>query len=149
MIGGSVVQLHWRALRLSKAPSLHAAPRALHWWLPCFTGWMGQMQRSRFPTGTNTYTLFSRVTELLPVNLIIDKMSRWAVLTNRLVPDFFHLSRGTQQGCSSSPLFFTIFLEPLILANRANVAIRGVHAGGREQVISICWQHLSSINDNT
>lgn len=57
---------------------------------------------------------------------------RAAVLTNGLVSDFFHLSRGTRQGCSLSPLLSTIFLEPLALAIRANTDIKGVHAGGTE-----------------
>lgn len=57
---------------------------------------------------------------------------RAVVLTNGLISNFFCLSRGTRQGCALSPLLFTIVLEPLALAIRADVRIKGVHAGGRE-----------------
>lgn len=57
---------------------------------------------------------------------------RAAVLTNGLISDFFCLSRGTRQGCALSPLLFTMVLEPLAVAIRAEVRIKGVRAGGRE-----------------
>ena len=57
---------------------------------------------------------------------------RAAVLTNGVISNFFGLSRGTRQGCSLSPLLFTIVLEPLAIAIRSEIKIKGVQAGGRE-----------------
>lgn len=54
---------------------------------------------------------------------------RASVLTNGQMSPFFQLSRGTKQGDPLSPLLFTLFLELLAIAIRAEV---GVKAGGRE-----------------
>lgn len=70
---------------------------------------------------------------------------RAAVLTNGLVSDFFHLSRGTRQGCSLSPLLFMIFLEPLALAIHANTDIRGVHAGGAEHKLFLYADNILAV----
>lgn len=37
---------------------------------------------------------------------------RAAVFTDGIISPFFNISRLTRQGCSLSPLLFTIFLEP-------------------------------------
>lgn len=63
---------------------------------------------------------------------ILYSSPRAAVQTNGLISDFFCLSRGTRQGCALSPLLFTMVLEPLAVAIRADVRIKGVQAGGRE-----------------
>lgn len=55
-----------------------------------------------------------------------------AVFTNGVLSSFFNISRSTRQGCSLSPLLFTIFLEPLAIQIRENSRIKGVFAGGRE-----------------
>lgn len=55
-----------------------------------------------------------------------------AVFTNGVISEFFDISRSTRQGCSLSPLLFTIFLEPLAIQIRENSRIKGVYGGGRE-----------------
>lgn len=77
---------------------------------------------SKFGCGTDFYKWVK----------ILYSNPRAAVLTNGLISNLFCLSRGTRQGCALSPLLFTIVLEPLALAIRANMRIKGVYAGGRE-----------------
>lgn len=60
-----------------------------------------------------------------------------AVMTNGLISSFFNLSRGTRQGCPLSPLLFTIVLEPLAVAIRANSSIKGVKGGGSEHKLML------------
>lgn len=55
-----------------------------------------------------------------------------SVLTNGLKSPFFGLMRGQKQGDPLSPLLFTIFLEPLAVALRADTGIKGVWGGGTE-----------------
>ena len=55
-----------------------------------------------------------------------------SVLTNGLETPFFGLMRGQKQGDPLSPLLFTIFLEPLAVALRADTGIKGVWGGGTE-----------------
>lgn len=55
-----------------------------------------------------------------------------AVFTNGVISQFFKISRSTHQGCSLSPLLFTIFLEPLAVMIRKDSGIQGVNVGGRE-----------------
>ena len=47
-----------------------------------------------------------------------------AVFTNGLISQFFDISRSTRQGCSLSPLLFTIFLEPLAAMIREDSRIK-------------------------
>ena len=56
---------------------------------------------------------------------------RAAVLTNGTMSPFFHLGRGTRQGDPLSPLLFTLFVEPLAVAIRDDLNIKGVMAGGQ------------------
>lgn len=60
-----------------------------------------------------------------------------AVTTNGVISSFFNLSRGTRQGCPLSPLLFTIVLEPLAIAIRANLSIKGVDGGGSEHKLML------------
>ena len=60
-----------------------------------------------------------------------------AVMTNGVTSSFFDLSRGTRQGCPLSPLLFTIALEPLAAAIRANPSIKGVNGGGSEHKLML------------
>ncbi len=55
-----------------------------------------------------------------------------SVLTNGLKSPFFGLTRGQKQGDPLSPLLFTLFLEPLAVALRADTGIKGVWGGGAE-----------------
>ena len=57
---------------------------------------------------------------------------RAAVLTNGMISPFFKLTRGTKQGDPLSPLLFTLFLEPLAIAIRAESSIKGVSHGEEE-----------------
>lgn len=51
---------------------------------------------------------------------VLYSASRATVLTNGTMSPFFHLERGTRQGDPLSPLLFTLFLEPLAIAIRAD-----------------------------
>lgn len=62
----------------------------------------------------------------------IYKNPKAAVITNGVISPPFDLTRATRQGCALSPLLFNIVLEPLVIAIRANAAIRGVEGGGKE-----------------
>uniref|UniRef100_A0A3P9I561 Reverse transcriptase domain-containing protein n=1 Tax=Oryzias latipes TaxID=8090 RepID=A0A3P9I561_ORYLA len=55
-----------------------------------------------------------------------------AVFTNGVLSPFFDISRSTRQGCSLSPLLFTIFLEPLAIQIREDPRIKGVYGGDRD-----------------
>lgn len=68
---------------------------------------------------------------------IIYSKPKASVLTNGLISPLFDLSRGTRQGCPLSPLLFTIALEPLAVAIRANPAIKGVDGGGIEHKLML------------
>lgn len=62
---------------------------------------------------------------------VLYSVPRAAVLTNGTFSIFFHLERGTRQGDPLSPVLFTLFLEPLAIAIRADSRIKGVMAGGQ------------------
>lgn len=57
---------------------------------------------------------------------------RAAVLSNGIISPFFKLGRGTRQGDPLSPLLFTLFLEPLAIAIRRDIRVKGVQMGDRE-----------------
>ena len=59
------------------------------------------------------------------------------VQTNGLRSTFFHLTRGTRQGCPLSPLLFAIAIEPLAIALRTTSAFQGIFRGGVEHRVSL------------
>lgn len=67
---------------------------------------------------------------------IIYTKPKASVLTNGLISPLFDLSRGTRQGCLS-PLLFTIALESLAVAIRANPALKGVDGGGSKHKLML------------
>lgn len=68
-------------------------------------------------------------------------------MTNGLLSDFFDLSRGMRQGCSLSPLLFTIFLEPLALKIHENRSIKGVEAGGSAHKLFLDADDILTVTD--
>lgn len=60
-----------------------------------------------------------------------------AVRTNSNISAFFNLQRGTRQGCPLSPLLFAVAIEPLALALRQDVRIKGIIRDGQECKISL------------
>lgn len=94
---------------------------------------------------------------------IDDNFCRWvktlysgpkaSVLTNGLMSPFSFISRSARQGCSLSPLLFTIFLEPLAIKIREDSSIVGVNGGGREHklflyaddILVVCQDPTNSI----
>lgn len=54
----------------------------------------------------------------------------------------FSITRSTRQGCSLSPLLFTIFLEPVATLIRAELRIKGVIGGGREHKLFPNADHI-------
>ena len=60
-----------------------------------------------------------------------------AVRTNNNVSTYFELQRGTRQGCPLSPLLFAVAMEPLTLALRQNIDIKGIQRAGLEHKVSL------------
>lgn len=60
-----------------------------------------------------------------------------AVRTNSNLSPFFELQRGTRQGCPLSPLLFALAIEPLAVAIRQCVDIKGIHRGGLVHKVSL------------
>lgn len=65
------------------------------------------------------------------------KAPKAEILTNGVLSGAFSLSKGVRQGCCISPLLFSLAIEPLALAIRANTAISGVKFGTSEHKISL------------
>ena len=63
---------------------------------------------------------------------IIYRSPKASVLTNGMRSPLFGLTRGQKQGDPLSPLLFTVFLEPLAVALRADTDVKGVWGGGTE-----------------
>lgn len=63
---------------------------------------------------------------------IIYSDPRAAVITNGIISSFFNLSRGMKQGDPLSLLLFTLSLEPLASAIKAESNIKWVLHGGEE-----------------
>ena len=59
------------------------------------------------------------------------------VSTNGIKSQSFTLQRGTRQGCPLSPLLFAIFIEPLAIAIRQNVKIKGIKSTLSEHKINL------------
>ena len=68
---------------------------------------------------------------------ILYKCPMAAVRTNNNLSTYFELHRGTRQGCPMSPLVFAIAMEPLAIALRQNVNIKGITRAGLEQKVSL------------
>ena len=60
-----------------------------------------------------------------------------AVRTNSNLSPYFELQRGTRQGCPLSPLLFALAIEPLAIAIRQHVDIKGIHRGGLVHKVSL------------
>lgn len=60
-----------------------------------------------------------------------------AVRTNNNLSPFFDLQRGTRQGCPLSPLLFALTIEPLAIALRSSIEIKGIVRGGTEHKVSL------------
>ena len=72
---------------------------------------------------------------------------RAAVMTNGMISPFFNLTRGTKQGDPLSPLLFTLFLEPLATAIRAQSSIKVVHGEEEHKMILYVDDILLIIED--
>lgn len=60
-----------------------------------------------------------------------------AVRTNNNLSSFFPLRRGTRQGCPLSPLLFALAIEPLAIALRGNISIKGIQRNNTEHKVSL------------
>lgn len=60
-----------------------------------------------------------------------------AVRTNNNLSNYFQLQCGTRQGCPLSPLLFAMAIEPLAIALRQYIDIKGILRGGTEHKVSL------------
>lgn len=60
-----------------------------------------------------------------------------AVRTNNNISSYFQLQRGTRQGCPLSPLLFVVAIEPLAIAVRQSLIIKGLKRLGVEHKVSL------------
>ena len=60
-----------------------------------------------------------------------------SVITNGKQSQYFHLSRGTRQGCPISPLLFALAIEPLSIALKSSPLISGIYRAGEEHKLSL------------
>ena len=64
-------------------------------------------------------------------------------MTTGMISPIFGLARGTRQGCSLSTSQFNTVLEPLVIAIRLDMKLKGVEGGGKEHEL------LLYADDNT
>lgn len=62
---------------------------------------------------------------------------RARICTNGMLSKTFPLSRGTRQGCPLSPGLFALAVEPLAIALRAEVGVKGIVVGAIEEKVSL------------
>lgn len=60
-----------------------------------------------------------------------------SVRSNNIISDSFPLCRGTRHSCPLSPLLFAIAIEPLAIALRADLEVKGIFRAGLEQKVSL------------
>ena len=69
--------------------------------------------------------------------------------TNDKTTSSFNLQRGNRQGCSLSPSLFTIFIEPLEVAIRQNMNIKGIQSKKVEHKISLYADDVLPVLQNS
>lgn len=60
-----------------------------------------------------------------------------AIRTNNYLSSFFARGRGTRQGCPLSPLLFALAIEPLAIALRGDISIKGIQRENSEHKVSL------------
>ena len=60
-----------------------------------------------------------------------------SVRTNKIISDYFPLSRGTRQGCPLSPQIFDIAIEPLAIMLRKTTNLVGIQRSGHSHKVSL------------
>lgn len=81
--------------------------------------------------------IFNLGQTFIPWIKLLNKALKACIRINNTLSPSFALHRGTRQGCPLSPLLFSLAIETLAAAIRANPNIRGFERGDMEEKLAL------------